>query len=99
MARPPRRPGSRWAAARPYRRTPVTTPSGSKIVSMGHYQPARVLTNDDLAHMVDTNDQWIRDRVGIATRRIADNETTADMATDAAGQALASSWRDASADN
>jgi len=68
----------------------VTT-SGSKIVAMGHYQPARVLTNDDLAQMVDTNDQWIRDRVGIATRRIADNETVADMAAAAAGKALAGS--------
>ena len=61
------------------------TTSGSKIVAMGHYQPARVLTNDDLAQMVDTNDQWIRDRVGIVTRRIADTETVADMATAAAG--------------
>src|SRR5437764_4900976 len=91
MARPSRRPGSRGAAARPHRRTSVTTPSGSKIVSMGHYQPARVLTNDDLAHMVDTNDQWIRDRVGIVTRRIADTETVADMALAAAGKALANS--------
>jgi len=66
-------------------------PPGSKIVSMGHYQPSRVLTNDDLAHMVDTNDQWIRDRVGIVTRRIADTDTVADMATAAAGKALANS--------
>ena len=51
--------------------------TGSRILSMGHYQPARVLTNDDLAQMVDTNDAWIRDRVGIATRRIADSETVA----------------------
>src|SRR5690349_20106816 len=58
---------------------------------MGHYQPARVLTNDDLAQMVDTNDEWIRDRVGIVTRRIADTETVADMATAAAGKALAAS--------
>src|SRR5947208_8203235 len=64
---------------------------GSRILAMGHYQPARVLTNDDLAQMVDTNDQWIRDRVGIVTRRIADSETVADMATAAAGKALANS--------
>src|SRR4051794_4066883 len=61
------------------------------MLAMGHYQPSRVLTNDDLAQMVDTNDQWIRDRVGIATRRIADNETVADMAAAAAGKALAAS--------
>jgi 3-oxoacyl-[acyl-carrier-protein] synthase-3 len=58
---------------------------------MGHYQPARVLTNDELAQMVDTNDQWIRDRVGIVTRRVADSETVADMAAAAAGKALAGS--------
>ncbi|GAA1793561.1 ketoacyl-ACP synthase III [Planosporangium flavigriseum] len=64
---------------------------GSRILAMGHYQPTRVLTNDDLAEMVDTNDQWIRDRVGIVTRRIADNETVADMAAAAADKALANS--------
>jgi 3-oxoacyl-[acyl-carrier-protein] synthase III len=65
--------------------------NGSKIVAMGHYQPARVLTNDDLAQLVDTNDEWIRDRVGIVTRRVADGETVADMAAAAAGKALANS--------
>jgi 3-oxoacyl-[acyl-carrier-protein] synthase-3 len=63
----------------------------SRVVSVGHYQPSRVLTNDDLAQLVDTNDAWIRDRVGIVTRRIADSETVADMATAAAGKALANS--------
>jgi len=69
----------------------MTVPAGSKILSVGHYQPSRVLTNDDLARMVDTNDAWIRERVGIVTRRIADNETVADMAGAAAAKALASS--------
>ncbi|HEY0699661.1 MAG TPA: beta-ketoacyl-ACP synthase III [Micromonospora sp.] len=64
---------------------------GSRIVSLGHYQPSRVLTNDDLAQMVDTNDEWIRDRVGIVTRRIADGESVADMAATAAEKALANS--------
>ncbi|MFC7546139.1 beta-ketoacyl-ACP synthase III [Plantactinospora sp. GCM10030261] len=64
---------------------------GSRLVAMGHYQPSRVLTNDELARMVDTSDEWIRDRVGIASRRIADTETVADMATAAAGKALANS--------
>jgi 3-oxoacyl-[acyl-carrier-protein] synthase-3 len=55
-----------------------------------------VLTNDDLAQMVETNDAWIRDRVGIATRRIASgDETVADMASAAAEKALASSGLDA----
>ncbi|GGK88453.1 beta-ketoacyl-ACP synthase III [Mangrovihabitans endophyticus] len=65
--------------------------AGSRIVAMGHYQPSRVVTNDDLAQVMDTNDQWIRDRVGIAERRVADQETVADMATFAAEKALASS--------
>ena len=69
----------------------MTNIVGSRILAMGHYQPARVLTNDDLAQMVDTNDQWIRERVGIVTRRIADTETVADMAAAAAGKALATS--------
>jgi 3-oxoacyl-[acyl-carrier-protein] synthase-3 len=65
--------------------------AGSRIVSMGHYQPARVITNDDLAKIVETNDAWIRDRVGIAERRVADAESVADMATFAAEKALAGS--------
>jgi 3-oxoacyl-[acyl-carrier-protein] synthase-3 len=65
--------------------------TGSRIVAMGHYQPSRVVTNDDLASTIDTNDAWIKDRVGIAERRIADAETVADMATYAAEKALANS--------
>jgi 3-oxoacyl-[acyl-carrier-protein] synthase III len=65
------------------------TVAGSRIVAMGHYQPSRVVTNDDLAATIDTNDEWIRDRVGIAARRIADAESVADMATFAAAKALA----------
>ncbi|HZM84109.1 MAG TPA: beta-ketoacyl-ACP synthase III [Candidatus Limnocylindrales bacterium] len=65
--------------------------NGSKILSFGHYQPSRVLTNDDLAQMVDTTDEWIQSRVGIKERRIADSETVADMAAFAAEKALAAS--------
>ncbi|GAA0476716.1 3-oxoacyl-[acyl-carrier-protein] synthase 3 protein 4 [Paractinoplanes deccanensis] len=65
--------------------------AGSRIVAMGHYQPSRVVTNDDLAATIDTNDEWIKSRVGIAERRIADSETVADMATFAAEKALAGS--------
>ncbi|MFY1687094.1 beta-ketoacyl-ACP synthase III [Plantactinospora sp. WMMB782] len=61
------------------------------MIALGHYQPSRVLSNDDLARIVDTNDTWIRERVGIATRRIADSETVADMAAAAADKALANS--------
>jgi 3-oxoacyl-[acyl-carrier-protein] synthase-3 len=65
--------------------------SGSKILAMGHYQPSRVVSNTELAGILDTNDEWIRDRVGIANRRIATTETVADMATAAAEKALAAS--------
>lgn len=66
--------------------------AGSRIISTGHYQPSRVLTNDDLAQMVETSDEWIRDRVGIVTRRIASpDESVADMASAAAEKALAGS--------
>jgi 3-oxoacyl-[acyl-carrier-protein] synthase III len=63
--------------------------SGSRIAALGHYQPARIMTNDELAGLVDTNDEWIRQRTGIATRRIADTESVADLATAAASKALA----------
>lgn len=63
-------------------------PAGSRIIGTGSYQPARVLTNDDLSLIVETSDEWIRERVGIQTRRIADTETVADLALGAATEAL-----------
>jgi 3-oxoacyl-[acyl-carrier-protein] synthase III len=66
--------------------------AGARILAFGDYQPARVVTNDELAATVDTNDEWIRSRVGIASRRIAGpDETVADMAVAAGGKALAAS--------
>ena len=60
------------------------------ILGTGSYAPERVVTNDDLAHMVDTSDEWIRTRTGIRERRIAaPTETTSDMAVHAARHALA----------
>jgi 3-oxoacyl-[acyl-carrier-protein] synthase-3 len=65
---------------------------GARILAFGGYQPANVVTNDDLAATVDTTDEWIRSRVGIASRRIAGpDETVADMAVAAGGKALAAS--------
>ena len=65
---------------------------GTKILGFGGYQPDKVVTNDDLAKMVDTNDEWIRARVGIQSRRFArDDETVADMAEAAGAKALAAS--------
>jgi 3-oxoacyl-[acyl-carrier-protein] synthase-3 len=65
--------------------------TGSQIVAMGHYQPAKVLTNDDIAKLVDTNDAWIQSRVGIRTRHIAETETVDEMAAFAAEKALSTS--------
>ncbi|MEU0228897.1 beta-ketoacyl-ACP synthase III [Streptomyces sp. NPDC006284] len=63
---------------------------GSRITAVGHYQPARILTNEDLAGMVDTSDEWIRSRVGIHSRRIAGPEEPVDeLAGHAAAKALA----------
>ena len=59
------------------------------VVGWGKYVPRRVLTNDDLSHMVDTSDEWIGTRTGIRERRLVeDGETTAQMAVQAARQAL-----------
>ncbi|MDX2110045.1 MAG: beta-ketoacyl-ACP synthase III [Verrucomicrobiota bacterium] len=59
------------------------------LVGVGSYVPARVLTNADLAKMVDTTDEWIRTRTGIRERRIAEpGETTSDMAVKAAQEAI-----------
>jgi 3-oxoacyl-[acyl-carrier-protein] synthase III len=64
--------------------------NGSRIAAVGHYQPARVLTNEDLAGMVDTNDEWITSRVGIRTRHIAGpDEPVDELAGHAAAKALA----------
>jgi 3-oxoacyl-[acyl-carrier-protein] synthase-3 len=63
------------------------------ILGLGHYRPANVITNQDLIDRgVDTDDEWIKSRVGIAERRWADaGETVVDMAEQAASKALASS--------
>lgn len=60
------------------------------ITSVGSYVPERVLTNADLARMVDTSDEWITTRTGIKERRMAAaNEYTSDLASKAAQRALA----------
>jgi len=69
--------------------------AGSRIAGIGHYQPPTVVTNDDLvARGVNTNDEWIRTRVGISERRFATDETMLDMAVQAASKALAHSGVD-----
>jgi 3-oxoacyl-[acyl-carrier-protein] synthase III len=62
----------------------------SKIVGAGHYVPERVVTNFDLEKLMDTSDQWIKERSGIEQRRFATFgvDTTANMGTKAARIAL-----------
>jgi 3-oxoacyl-[acyl-carrier-protein] synthase-3 len=61
----------------------------SRIAGTGSHLPARVLTNADLEKMMETSDEWIRDRTGIERRHIAaEGETTVDLAEFAARRAL-----------
>ena len=60
----------------------------TRIVGTGAYVPEQIATNDDLARIGETNDEWIRSRTGIGERRIATTETNSYMAAQAAKQAL-----------
>lgn len=60
----------------------------SELIGFGHCLPEKVVTNDDLAKIVDTNDEWIRTRTGICTRHISEGETTSDIAFKASQMAL-----------
>ncbi len=69
----------------------------SKITGTGAYLPEKILTNKQLEEMVDTNDQWIRERTGIEQRHIsAEGELCSDLGTSAAKQALQNAGVDAS---
>ncbi|HVY57789.1 MAG TPA: beta-ketoacyl-ACP synthase III [Xanthobacteraceae bacterium] len=72
------------------------TSTRSVVLGCGTYLPSRVLTNADLAQMVDTSDEWIVQRTGIRERRIAaPDELTSDLALAAARAALANAKVDA----
>ena len=61
----------------------------SKITGTGGYLPEKILTNHDIARMVDTSDEWIRSRTGISQRHIAaDNEMASDLALNASRKAM-----------
>lgn len=61
----------------------------SRIAGVGKYVPSRVVTNDDLAGMMETSDEWIRQRTGIETRHwVEGTTTTSDLALEASRQAL-----------
>ena len=59
-----------------------------RIAGTGSYLPRTVVTNDDLAKVMDTSDEWISSRTGIKERHIAVDETTAEMAIEASKRAL-----------
>lgn len=65
------------------------------ICGTGSYAPAYVMDNNEIAAMVETSDQWIRERTGVAARHIAKEETTAYMAYEAARRALEDAGTDA----
>jgi 3-oxoacyl-[acyl-carrier-protein] synthase III len=77
------------------KRHPHSSPRSAKsrrtvsIIGTGSYVPKKVLTNEDLSRIVDTNDEWITTRTGIKERRIAaKDEQTSDMAAKAALKAI-----------
>ena len=70
--------------------------AGARLLGLGSMQPERVVTNDELAARVDTSDEWIRSRVGIESRRIAEKDMLlVEMAAEAGARALKDSGVDA----
>lgn len=65
------------------------------IIGTGSYLPANIMTNDDVAKLVDTSDDWIASRTGIKERRISTGEATSDLAYEAAVRALRNAGKDA----
>ena len=61
-----------------------------QILGTGSFAPERVLTNDDLSHMVETSDEWITKRVGVKQRHVCTTETATDMGVAAARRATIS---------
>lgn len=67
----------------------MPTPRGARVIGWSKNLPNKVVTNDDISLLVDTSDEWIRSRTGIATRRMAlDDESAASLGGPAAAQAL-----------
>ncbi len=73
--------------------SPIFTSVGAehaRILGVGGYRPARIVTNDEICERIDSTDEWIRERSGIVTRRFAaPDESVVDMSVAAAGKALA----------
>lgn len=60
----------------------------SEVVGFGHFLPKKVVTNEDMSKIVDTNDEWISTRTGIKSRHIVEDELTSTLALNAATNAL-----------
>ena len=67
-----------------------------KIIGTGSALPRKIVTNDDLSQLVDTSDEWIRERTGIGGRHISTGETVVSLAAEACEKALESAGRNAS---
>jgi 3-oxoacyl-[acyl-carrier-protein] synthase-3 len=71
----------------------INSPRGAefaRILGVGGYRPARVVTNEEICERIDSSDEWIRERSGIVTRRFAaPDESVIDMSLAAAGKAIA----------
>ena len=71
--------------------------SFARIIGTGGYLPSNVVTNHDLEKLVDTSDQWIRERTGIEQRHVAvEGETTVDLAEQASRKAIEAAGIDVS---
>jgi 3-oxoacyl-[acyl-carrier-protein] synthase III len=69
--------------------TPAPAVAGARLLGFGSFQPEQIVTNDDLAKTMDTNDEWIRDRVGIRNRRVAPKDLSlVDMAVESGSRAV-----------
>ncbi len=66
-----------------------------KITGTGSALPEKIVTNFDMAEIVETSDEWIRERTGIAERRISTGDTVSSLAAKACEKALAMAGRDA----
>ena len=79
--------------------SPIKTSVGAqhaRILGVGGYRPARIVTNEEICERIDSTDEWIRERSGIVTRRFAaPDESVVDMSLAAAGKAMAHAGIDA----
>ncbi|MDE5951456.1 MAG: ketoacyl-ACP synthase III [Acetatifactor sp.] len=66
-----------------------------KIIGTGSALPEKIVTNDDLTQLVDTSDEWIKERTGIGSRRISTGETVVSLAAQACKKALENAGREA----